>query len=184
MNKQPLITQQTRKNFISSFWELYKNEDFNKITVGNICKLANYNRTTFYRYFNDTNDLLSQLENDIINEIKLGIDKYPLNDKGLTLEGLKKFNKNYGEYIAIFYKKNNISFYVKFKELVKESVYDFLKINVKDENKKEFLYEFLFASIINAFAYWHLHPNIISFETFFKLTKSELINSAELIAKD
>lgn len=183
MNKQPLVTEQTRNNFINSFWEQYKTMDFSKITVCNICKIANYNRTTFYRYFNDIDDLLIQLENRIIDGIKKDIYNSPKKELIFSLENFTKFNTIFGEYIVYFYKKNNVSFIIKFKELIKNGVFKYFKITFRNNNEKEFLYEFLFASTINAYAYWYFHPDIISFETLVDFINNAIIRSTNLLAK-
>ena len=113
MGKQFKITEQTRKNLIKSFWKLYKKDNINKITIGNICRDANYDRTTFYRYFNDIEDLIGKLEDEIINGIKDDVNKN-INNNGksnILFDGFSKFNDKYGEYVVTFCKKGNNGFY-------------------------------------------------------------------------
>lgn len=151
---------------MNSYWKLYKKE--NKITIEKICANAGYERTTFYRHFKDIPDLLDQLENEVIDNIKDRIknknSKNSSND--IIYDGFKRFSDNYGEYIVVFHKKGNINFYNKFKELIKKDVFDYLNYDIHDEDKKEILFEFVFSSLINSYIYWCSHKDVISLESF------------------
>jgi len=70
MKKQPEITEKTRQTFISVFCELYCQKPIEKITVQEIANKSGYNRSTFYQYFTDVYDLLSSIENDILDYIR------------------------------------------------------------------------------------------------------------------
>ena len=183
MKKQPQITELTQKKLIDSFWKLYQKEDIIKITVGDICKKASYDRTTFYRYFNCISDILDYIEDTLINSIKDDIkNRYRKdNDGKIVFEGFKKFNEKYGERIIIFHEKGNRRFYHKFKELIKTDVYAYFKIDIKDESKKEFLFEFMFASLINSYAYWYRHQDMANLDSFVSLTNNMLVHGTKEI---
>ena len=168
MKKQPHITEQTRKKLLNGFWKLYKKKDINQITVKDMCDIASYERTTFYRYFTDITDILNQLEDNVINSIKADISIKFKSKKPTTifLEGFTNFTSIYGEYIVIFSEKGNINFYKKFKELIKTDVYDYLSININNEKKKDFIFEFIFSSLLNSFVYWYRHQKTMSIESF------------------
>ena len=178
MKKQPHVTEQTRRKLINAFWELYKTEDISKITVGNICKVADYERTSFYRYFMDINDILNQLENEIINNIK---DSINASNKSGKFSNFKNFTNHYGEYFTVFHEKGNRSFYDKFKELVKSDVYKYLKLDVKDENRKDYIFEFVFASLLGSYAYWYRHQDMMDLESLSKFANNTLLNGTNSI---
>ena len=183
--KQSRVTERTRKNLIKSYWELYKNNNGSKITVGEICQSIDYERTTFYRYFKDITEIHNKLELEIINGIKEDIkNKNDNNMPGIFFEGFKKFTDKYGEYIAIFHEKGDRSFYNKFKELVKNDVYDYLNFNVKEEYKKEFLFEFMFSSLINSYSYWYRHKKNMDLESFVNFANNTLLNGTKSIFND
>lgn len=69
MKKQPKITEKTQKNLIDAFLSLNKEQEIQKITINNICKLANYNRSTFYQYFSDIYELRNFIENSLLNNL-------------------------------------------------------------------------------------------------------------------
>ncbi len=70
MKKQPEITERTRQKFVDAFWALAKEKPVSKIAVSELTRLAGYNRSTFYEYFLDTDDLLSYVEDKLIDEVK------------------------------------------------------------------------------------------------------------------
>ena len=66
MRKQAEITDKTRQTFIDAFCKLYSRKPLDKISVQEITRMAGYNRSTFYQYFLDINDLLDSLESEMI----------------------------------------------------------------------------------------------------------------------
>ncbi|MCD8107862.1 MAG: TetR family transcriptional regulator C-terminal domain-containing protein [Oscillospiraceae bacterium] len=69
MKKQPEITERTRQKFVNAFWELARAKPVSKIAVSELTRLAGYNRSTFYEYFLDTDDLLTYVEDKLIEEV-------------------------------------------------------------------------------------------------------------------
>lgn len=69
MKKKPEQTEMTRKNIQDAFWILYEKQSIDKITVKDICKLAGYNRSTFYQYYVDVYDVLHKFENQLLDEV-------------------------------------------------------------------------------------------------------------------
>ncbi len=53
-------------NFIS----LLKEKTLNKITVKEICSLAEINRATFYKYYKDAYDLMDKIEDEMLTELQ------------------------------------------------------------------------------------------------------------------
>lgn len=74
MNKQPEITEQTRKNIVMAFCRLYEEKPIEKISVKDVIALAGYNRSTFYEYFTDIYALLKFIEDDVIDYIRAGLN--------------------------------------------------------------------------------------------------------------
>ncbi|MCI1984276.1 MAG: TetR/AcrR family transcriptional regulator [Bifidobacteriaceae bacterium] len=69
VNKQPEVTEQTRERLQQAFWELYLNNDVNKIRVKDITDRAGYNRATFYQYYRDIPELFAQAEDKLLDAI-------------------------------------------------------------------------------------------------------------------
>ena len=85
MNKQPEVTEQTRANLRQAFWELYGTKPIEKITIREITDRAGYNRATFYLYFRDVYDLLAQIEDEILGEVRHLVDHGLLQEEKLDL---------------------------------------------------------------------------------------------------
>ena len=62
-------TKYTKKIIKDTLIKLLSEKDIKKVTVSEICKLADVNRATFYRYYLDVYDLLDKIEEDFINEL-------------------------------------------------------------------------------------------------------------------
>jgi hypothetical protein len=67
------------------------------------------------------------------------------------------------------------------KDLVKTDVYDYLEFNVDDEIKKDFIFEFLFSSLLNQYSYWYKHKNVMSLQSFVELSNTILSNGVKSI---
>lgn len=74
MKKQPEVTEQTKKNIIAAFCDLYRERPIEKIHVKDVIAAAGYNRSTFYEYFQDIYALLIYIEDDVIHYIKKGLN--------------------------------------------------------------------------------------------------------------
>ena len=60
----------TKKVIKDTFLNLLEKKDISSITVTEICEIADINRGTFYRYYMDVYDLLKNIEQEFIEEIK------------------------------------------------------------------------------------------------------------------
>ena len=60
----------TKKVIKETFLNLLEKKDISNITVTEICEASDINRGTFYRYYMDVYDLLKNIEQEFIDEIK------------------------------------------------------------------------------------------------------------------
>ena len=67
----------TKSVLKQSLLELMRDKDIAKITVKQICELADINRSTFYTHYSDPMDLLSKIEDELLQEVQESVDKYP-----------------------------------------------------------------------------------------------------------
>ena len=75
----------SRAAIVAAFSELLCEEDYGKITVGDIIARAHVGRATFYGLFKSKDDLLSELVSDICTHA-LDDDGTPLDDDGTPLD--------------------------------------------------------------------------------------------------
>ena len=64
----------TKRRLTNSLLDLMKKKSIYEITVLELCKEANINRTTFYKYYTDINDLVKKTEEDLLEELKSNIN--------------------------------------------------------------------------------------------------------------
>ena len=60
-----------------AFISLLKEKPLNKITVKEICGLAEINRATFYKHYCDPFDLLEKMEQEILSNLRQGLKASP-----------------------------------------------------------------------------------------------------------
>ena len=66
MKKRPEKTEQTKADLREAFWRLYAMRPIEKITVGQVCELAGYNRGTFYLHYHDLYEMLELMESALL----------------------------------------------------------------------------------------------------------------------
>ncbi len=62
----------TKNDFRIAFWKLYQRYPIEKISVSELCRVAGYNRTTFYVYYNNIHDILHRC----IEEMLLPLEEH------------------------------------------------------------------------------------------------------------
>ena len=75
--KEDRRIKRTKKMLKDSLASLLMEKDINLITVKEIVDLADLNRSTFYLHYRDIYDMLTQIENDMVEEINNIEAKYP-----------------------------------------------------------------------------------------------------------
>lgn len=73
MNKQPELIERTRRNIIDAYWKLLLNKE--KLSVISISRVAGVNRSTFYEYFLDIEDLREKAEDQMLSDVKKRISE-------------------------------------------------------------------------------------------------------------
>ncbi len=66
-------TKYTKSVIRQALFDLMEDNPVNKITVTDICKEADINRSTFYAYYEDVNELLSAIQNELFENVVLSL---------------------------------------------------------------------------------------------------------------
>ncbi len=74
VSKDNRSTRRTRSAIRDAMTEMLAVKPIGKITVQELIDKANICRTTFYAHYEDIYDLLSEVENDILSEIRAGLE--------------------------------------------------------------------------------------------------------------
>ena len=75
VSKDNRSTRRTRSAIREALTEMLAVKPVGKITVQELIDKANICRTTFYAHYEDIYDLLSEVENDILSEIREGLEE-------------------------------------------------------------------------------------------------------------
>ena len=101
------------------FIELLQQKEINEISVSDICKLANINRSTFYANYIDIYDLADKLKEDLYKEV-INIYSSERKARKHSYDFLKLFIhiKENQLFYKTFFKLNYDNDYKQFKELI------------------------------------------------------------------
>jgi len=156
MDRRIKYTKQIIKD---TFIDLLSDKEINKVTVSEICKLADINRATFYRYYLDVFDLLDKIEEEFVTELREAYavfdnDDYELSHYAKALLEICLENRKLVK--ILFNTKNNIDFMIDVLEEAysrcKEKWYkDNSNLDEKDAN---YAAVYIFNGAIGIVNYW------------------------------
>lgn len=92
MPKTDARVRYTKKVIKDALLNLLKEKPIHKITVKEICELAEINRATFYTHYQNSNHLLDQIEDELFEEVTSTVgttnqikDLFPLIERNIEL---------------------------------------------------------------------------------------------------
>lgn len=157
MNKKEMRSTKTKAKFREVFLELYKQKNFEQITVSEITERAGYNRGTFYLYYEDTNELLEEIEAETMAKFHLAQTELRQQSE-LSLEKLPeligRFYRENGEVALVLMRKD--PHYV---GLIKREIKDTIAQNFTIKNRAQqrqinLLLEYQVSGILGAVNAW------------------------------
>ncbi len=163
MKKQPEITNKTRQKFVDAFWTLAKEKPVSKIAVSEVTRLAGYNRSTFYEYFLDTDDLLSYIEDDLIEEVKRTASQTVVENKSLSDFFATVFALMNEKIYILLGPNGDSSFFPRVKSELVPLVSQNLPITVDTENF-DYLVSFANSAVFGILEHWNDKNKDISAE--------------------
>ncbi|MCD8118723.1 MAG: TetR/AcrR family transcriptional regulator [Lachnospiraceae bacterium] len=151
MNRQPNITTATKEAFVSAFFQLAQEKNIHQITIHEITDLAGYNRTTFYRYFEDVYALIEYAEDCFFQSTRKTLEE---DSEGHAM------NRHFFETfihciqesrarISILMSEQNLSHFIR---RMQENLTEDIRSQVADTPKKEFITNMFFSGVFSAVA--------------------------------
>lgn len=152
----------TRKLLKNALVQLMQEQQISKISVRALCETAGINRSTFYVHYTDQYDLLSKVEQEVLDNLNKYLGKQDLNDdRPISVQVLTK---------VLYYVKENVEL---FKALLSENCdFTFQKELMElaqvissqqnqtlDERTQEYIKIFGLAGTINMLQQW-LHDGM------------------------
>lgn len=136
----------TKMVIVQSFTKIIREKPLNKITVKEICDMAEINRATFYKYYLDVYDLLDKIEEQFLEELR----EILLSQKNKTAKDvltliMVSFKAEQEQYEAIFSANGDSSFPQKVIEMCYDMEHTLLQIeNDKlSQTQNEWLFRFI-----------------------------------------
>ena len=165
-NKQDLRFQKADQKIIVAFIILVRSKGFNKLTVSDITKEAQINRSTFYAHYIDKYDLLNKLELKVLQHTYEIMGKIKFTSKNTEcsldniFEGFKEI-ANYlnseREVINILYNQGDGKFFDHLKNSVKKEMHKLReKNNLKFNNllPSDYADELIVNSALDIILFW------------------------------
>lgn len=164
MEKENQRVKLTKRMFKESLIDLLKEKAIYNIKVTELCDKAELNRTTFYKYYENIYDVLSDVEYDVlkdseqcINEIE---DITESQIKNTLYKQLCNVQRNKDVYYLLLVNSADNAFYEK---LMKTTV-DLLKEKIKKANINlgsdyEYIFSYLIAGTIDTIKKWLYEDN-------------------------
>ena len=118
--------QKSKDAIQNSFFELLKEKSLNKITVAEICRMANVGRGTFYLHYMDVYDLYDKVEGELYAGLyQLFEDAFPSTDRENSRklsEGLTSYIEQHKEVFLLLIRADNSHSLQKLKSIFNEKV--------------------------------------------------------------
>jgi len=176
MKKNPVQTEITQKNFQEAFWTLYTKQSIDKITVKDICNLAGYNRSTFYQYYADVNDILRKYENQLLDEIDQFVIQLVKQAKDLNasqaIQAIFEFFGRHNKYIPVLFGSHgDFEFTHKVAENLKPIWIEyFFDTGNYSSAEVDLLMEYYISGILSMYQKWYFDHKGVSLERIIHLS--------------
>lgn len=156
--KQPETTEKTKQAIKDAFWDLYKLNRIEAISVKDITGKAGYNRTTFYAYFKDVYDVLEQIEEGLMPGVEHlpPIDLNQNNNQDFMVNIMTFYEKNSEYYSVLLSDKGDPRFAQKIKQLFKAMMRETLADRLdRPDDETDYALEFLVSATLATLKYWY-----------------------------
>lgn len=139
-----------------SFLELLKQKSVSKITVTELCELAQINRATFYKHYLDVPDLMEKLENQLFDEIRSVFGAEEVELKPFLLKMLHYTCREREKYMALGGANGDPNLMTKTFLVCYESAYPIMQQNMPGmkESERQMLYHFLSQGAGGVLTWW------------------------------
>ena len=147
----------TKMRIREAFFQCLKEKPVSRITVKELCEIAEINRATFYTHYNDPFDLMGQLEKEVLQKFRemaenAGFDK----ENGIMTELLKGLKEDKGETALLASANGDPSFNAKisalFYEIYEKGMGDMLSRLTKRQRKT--VYRFMSGGCSQVLSLW------------------------------
>lgn len=161
------------------FIKMYSQKEYSKITIKELCCRTPVARTTFYAYYQNMDDLKTDIETHLLNKIHDITLQFETRD--VSFIELHEFLK----YTMLFIENNRNVIYaflitqpnIRFITLWKEDIKKHVRLHYPQKencHNYELLVELISSAAIQCYCYWLQHPEEIDGEKLFKLAQTTI----------
>ena len=173
MRKRPEKTEQTRANLQQAFWQLYAGAPIEKITVGQVCDRAGYNRAPFYLYYPDIYELLESIESRLLEGMtgcvescmqRLSADSGKLALMAALKDVIAYYERNKDYIVVLLGAQGDPSFTVRLKDELKPLWRRYVITDIGDHTEQELdlMLEYTLSGTLFMVGRWLQDPGDIS----------------------
>lgn len=147
----------------NAFLILLDEKELHQISVKELCERANVARSTFYAYYDVTDDCMQSIENRFLYEIVRmntelkGCDKIESIDLSFFEETIQFIKDNQKMLYLFMNKRYNSRFVNRWKDAIKYHLYERIPHQIGCKNK-ELTLEIIASEAICAYQYWLKNP--------------------------
>ena len=148
----------TKRIFKETLMDLMKEKPISKITIKEICDLADMSRSTFYLHYQDQYDLLEDIEKEVLENTFKNLHK--LNSELTAIESITFFlqyvRKNKTVFSILLCQSETHSF----QEGIMQSVQSYIQTilpEISDKLEENYMYSFIMHGCLHVIIDWIYH---------------------------
>ena len=179
INYEDIRIKKTIRNIHKSFIELFKEKDYEKITVKELIEKAEISKKTFYRYYSSIDNLFLEIQDKITNEYiqKFSLLSFPEDLKNI-INTFIDFSEIYGNAHdkIIIDSKNDYVLQKMINNIIKKTweKSDFFKET--EPYLRNIILSFVFSSILGSYKQWINDGKKIPLQNFIDTIESLVYN--------
>ena len=151
MNTKELI----KKRFI----DLYSKTSYDKITVRSLCESVPIARTTFYAYYQNIDEVKTEIENCTVSGIRSACESiYSGDTEKQFMSAMEYMNSNKNVFYAFLVAQPDIRFIEKFKAEIAAHFEENFKLDQCGKNY-ELKLELFASAVVSYYTYYLKHPD-------------------------
>lgn len=154
-------TELTKRAIQRAFIQILHNKKFDFITINDIVSVAEINRSSFYRYYEDKYSLVSAIEDDILEHIKWYRDNEL--KKGITLSRFSNANiadllNAMNDFAPIIHEllgpNSDNSFEMRLRNEISKRFFNNQLFPIAETESNQLVKEFLTGIVVQTLKYW------------------------------
>ena len=164
-------SRKSRQAIKDAFKEMVLTQEMSHIVIKELAEKADVNRKTFYLHYTDVYNVLEDVEDELLEDIKsifgkfdmnkIKTDPYPLLlaiSDGVSGSENETFNK------LLFSSTISGNFMRKIKDMLKKELFDSYKFTVANSMKANIILSFIVSGVVDCYRDWYLSDRSESLE--------------------